>query len=79
MAASFEWAVFVGLVVPGLLTAFDLVVAFDSMAAFGLVAAFDLLIAFDSMSAFDSMAGLFGWAVGAGRRTSAELAAGDAW
>ena len=69
----FEWAVFVGLVVPGLLTAFDLVVAF------GLVAAFGLVVAFDSMSAFDSMAGLFGWAVGAGRRTSAELAAGDAW
>ena len=73
MAASFEWVVFVGLVVPGLLTAFDSMVAFDLVVAFGLV------VAFDSMSAFDSMAGLFGWAVGAGRRTSAELAAGDAW
>ena len=53
--------------------------AFDLKTAFGLLTAFDSLVVFDSMSAFDSMAGLFGWAVGAGRRTSAELAAGDAW
>ena len=73
MAASFEWVLFVGLAVPGLMAAFDL------KTAFGLLTAFDSLVVFDSMSAFDSMAGLFGWAVGAGRRTSAELAAGDAW
>ena len=73
MAALFEWVVFVGLVVPGLVAAFDLLSAFDSMSAF------DSLVVFDLVVAFDSMAGLFGWAAGAGRRTSAELAAGDAW